>query len=157
MYLFLIYMGWLNLPSTITLTCSCLVFLVLNLLHFSLRSTIINSADDCYGNGSWMASCRTIQLTQGILSNSWLAVIVEGADPSSSDNKYQIHPVVIYSETYIIRQMLLSISCFKFVVLLLAINELLLSIPCLKFVVLLLYTPLAVSTCHQRSLSLAHA
>ena len=55
-----------------------------------------------------------------------------------------------------INELLLSIPCFKFVVLLLAINELLLSIPCLKFVVLLLYTLIAVSTYHQRSLSPAH-
>jgi hypothetical protein len=42
-------------------------------------------------------------LKQGILSNSWLGVIVEGPDPSYRDNKYQLHPVVIYSETYLIR------------------------------------------------------
>ena len=50
-----------------------------------------------------MASCRTTKLTQGILSNRWLGEIVEGPEPSYRDNKYQIHPVVIYSETYLIR------------------------------------------------------
>jgi hypothetical protein len=50
----------LNLPSTITLTCSCLVFPVLNVLHFNLRSTIINSADDCYGNVMLNWLCFTV-------------------------------------------------------------------------------------------------
>jgi hypothetical protein len=49
-----------------------------------------------------MASCRTTKLTLGILRNSWIGVIVEGPDPSYRDNKYQLHPVVIYSETYLI-------------------------------------------------------